>query len=346
MSDLKDAVSEVNKEMAAQQEIQDAQNKADDARDADRMAGEKAAIEDDDTLSKEEKIKKLAELEDTQDIEGFNKREERRAQELDKQAQELDLAMSNQDKANQAAAEAKKRQDLAQRAEENDLFQRSKAGGASEEQLDKIRKGIGEREGVADLGSFDEEKSVADKAENEAKKARERAKDEARDSRTLLEKQDIERGEDQRGLADRKDKRGERTEKEVGKAQKEGAEGDLKEATAAAKDATKATEQGGDKLADGLKELADMVGSKDKAMAAALDQMAADLADGASTEELAKISAAMKTVAASSNEAFANLGKAVDAQTQSIEASAKMAADALKKAVALEAKIRSMKTGS
>lgn len=121
---------------------------------------------------------------------------------------------------------------------------------------------------------------------------------------------------------------------------------DLAEAKDEAKNATKATEEGGDNLSEGLKLMADMVKSKNKAMAAALDKMAADLEDGASPEEMARIHAAMKVAAESQNKAFSDLGKAMDTQAKAIETAAKMGADALKKSEALEAKIKSMRANS
>ena len=125
---------------------------------------------------------------------------------------------------------------------------------------------------------------------------------------------------------------------DIGEVKKE-----LGEAKAEAKNATKATEEGGDNLADGLKEMADMVKGKNKAMADALEKMAADLEDGASPQELARIQAAMKVAAESQNKAFSDLGKAMDTQAKAIETAAKMGADALKKSEALEAKIKSMR---
>jgi aldehyde:ferredoxin oxidoreductase len=121
---------------------------------------------------------------------------------------------------------------------------------------------------------------------------------------------------------------------------------EMADAAKEAKNATKATEEGGDNLADGLKEMAEMVKGKNKATAAALEKMAADLEDGASPEELDRIQAAMKVAAQSQNKAFADLGKAMDQQASNIEEAAQMAAEALKKTKALEAKIRSMRTGA
>ena len=54
----------------------------------------------------------------------------------------------------------------------------------------------------------------------------------------------------------------------------------------------------------------------------------------------------MKVAAESQNKAFSDLGKAMDTQASAIENAAKMGADALKKAQALEAKIKSMRSNS
>lgn len=344
MKDLSEAAAQVSKELRAQQEIQGAKNKAEDNAAADDAEDRRNAIKEDDQMGEAEKIKALADLENQLDQEAFNRREERRIQELDNATAELETAQSVKEKADAKAAESKKRLDVAAAIESNDEYQRAQASGADERTLGNIRERLGERAGIGDVGTVKEEKSRFEKTQEEADSAGRKVKDEVRESETLREKQDIERNDDRRGVDRRRDQRGKRAERDIGEAETKGDSKAMEEAGQEARKAGEATEQGTDDLRDGLKELADMVQGRDKAMAEAFDQMAADLADGASAEELAKIKTAMQTVTQSQNKAFADLGSAVTAQLSAIEASTKIAQEALKKSKELEAKIRSIKT--
>ena len=119
-----------------------------------------------------------------------------------------------------------------------------------------------------------------------------------------------------------------------------------KEAADAAKEAKKATSEGdkGTKeISAILKQLAQMIGGRDKAMTAELQNMARSLADGASGAELAKIKQAADVLSKSQNEQAASMAAMVQSLVGAVQSSAALAKDAMDKARSLEAQIQNMR---
>jgi hypothetical protein len=223
---------------------------------------------------------------------------------------------------------------------------KSRAAAADDEQRakDMQAKADEERRGVGKAGSLDSEKEKAEETEKNRLKQQQDAEKARREADKVANQED-------RGIAARNDdaKSRDRIEqtRERGANAKEGNQAEAKEAAADAKEAAGAVKEGTGALEAGLQVLADSVkgqGEMGKQWAAELEKMAEGLKDGASTEELARIKAAMEAVTKSSNAAFADMGKTVASLADSTEKSAKIASEAMKRAKALEAKINALKS--
>lgn len=345
LSHLTEVAKEAAQNLAELNKLQTLANKGEDAADKETFQQRRDDV-DASGMSKGDKIRAKAAIDNEEEDLNRIKKEERRTQEVEAAQRATDAANQQAAALAAAAQEARKRQETALGIEGGDQYMRAKAGGADDHTLQNMYDRRAREAGYDDLGTPQQEAANVKKADAAAKAAASAARIAAAKERGTTERADIEGDQDMNAAEAAKRRRSANAERSA-----EGADASdaSKEAADAAKAATSAEKKAGSDtkaVAAQLKRMADMVekqGDTGKQWAAALEKMAADLADGASGGEMKRIEAAMRTVGSTQNEAFNSLAASVDSMINSIEKAAQDAADARRKAEALEAKVNAMR---
>lgn len=304
---------------------------------------------DNSSMSEPEKIRARAEAQNQADEEARIRRDERRVEDVQNAGREVDAKEQAAREAANAQTEAEIRQATAQGIMGGDQYQRAKASGADEKYLKGMFDRRAREAGYDDLNESDIPKPGQSDSPNviAARKAAENARTEYRDAATrergLIERNDIESDADRTKTENTNQRRTAKAEGDAQNAEKKDAD---KEAAAAArevKDATKNSDQGTKELASTLKEFAKQASGSNKAIADALAKMADDLKDGASQQELTKIQSAMSQLSGTQNQAFSAFARTVDALAKGIEDSARIAAEAQRKAEQAMQKVNALR---
>jgi len=317
-------------------------NKIEDQLDSADYADQKAEIENS-GMSAPEKIRARAALDNEKASLEQVKRDERRQQENEQAGIEVDTKQKAAAAAAKAEQEAIRRRDAAASIVGGEQYIRAQAGGADKDYLKNMFDRRAGEMGFDDLGSVKDENSNVKRARSAREAADRTARDAATREGGIIDRNMLESESDQISTERGNMRRSSDAETSAGKAEIAAASKEMADASKQAASSAKAGEAGTKEIAATLKNLASMIGGKNEAMTAALQDMARSLGDGASADELARIKQAADVISQSQNAQAAAMGQTVTSLVAAVQSAAQIGKDAMEKAKALEAQIRSMK---